>query len=172
MAARRRLAVALLQAMARHAPEESRDWASAMLRELDFIEGDWAALFWALGSTTAIFRHAGRSVWVWFGRQFGFKEDRMNNFQQRAVGVISGIGITVAVTILLMILIHLSDHFFNFADWMPKIVMSMSVLAELLFVGAVIALWRKRRPMAVGILFTAILLGTHFAMYMSTHLGR
>lgn len=27
-----------------------------MLREMDFVEGDWAALFWALGSATALFR--------------------------------------------------------------------------------------------------------------------
>ena len=28
-----------------------------MLREMDFVEGDWAALFWALGSATALFKH-------------------------------------------------------------------------------------------------------------------
>jgi amino acid permease len=28
-----------------------------MLREMDFVEGDWAALFWALGSAIALFRH-------------------------------------------------------------------------------------------------------------------
>jgi hypothetical protein len=28
-----------------------------MLREMDFVESDWAALFWALGSATALFKH-------------------------------------------------------------------------------------------------------------------
>jgi hypothetical protein len=28
-----------------------------MLRELDFVESDWGALFWALGSATALFKH-------------------------------------------------------------------------------------------------------------------
>jgi hypothetical protein len=28
-----------------------------MLREMDFIEGDWAALFWALGGAKTLFRH-------------------------------------------------------------------------------------------------------------------
>jgi hypothetical protein len=28
-----------------------------MLREMDFIENDWAALFWALGSVTALLKH-------------------------------------------------------------------------------------------------------------------
>ncbi len=55
---------------------------------------------------------------------------------------------------------------------MMRFVMVVAWLMELIFVGGVIALWRKRRPMAIGILFTAILLGTHFAMYMSAHMGR
>jgi hypothetical protein len=29
-----------------------------MLSELDFIESDWAALFWALGSARAIFKYS------------------------------------------------------------------------------------------------------------------
>ena len=53
----RRFAAKLLRPVICHAPDESQDWANAMLRELDFIESDWAALLWALGSTTAIFRH-------------------------------------------------------------------------------------------------------------------
>ena len=42
----RGFAVWLLNAVLRHAPEHCQQWASAMLRELDFIEGDWAALFY------------------------------------------------------------------------------------------------------------------------------
>jgi hypothetical protein len=30
-----------------------------MLREMDLVERDWAALFWALGSATALFRGLG-----------------------------------------------------------------------------------------------------------------
>jgi hypothetical protein len=40
MGAPRTLAARLLRAVVRLAPAESRDWAAAMLRELDFIEGD------------------------------------------------------------------------------------------------------------------------------------
>ena len=170
----RKIATGLLRAVLRHSPPESQVWASAMLHELEFIEGDWEALFWSLGSTTAIFRHSGQRLWVWLGRQFGYEEGRMNDFQKRAVGVISGIGIAVAVTICFMVLVHGSAHIFGFADspWMMRFVMVMAWVMEALFVGAVIALWRKRRPMAIGILLSAILLGTHFAMYISTHLGR
>lgn len=52
----RRLASAILTTSIRSAPPEAQEWGNAMLREMDFIEGDWAVLFWALGSATALFR--------------------------------------------------------------------------------------------------------------------
>jgi hypothetical protein len=170
----RKIATGLLRAVLRASSEESREWAAAMLQELEFIEGDWEALFWALGSTTAIFRHSGGRIWVWLGRRFEYEEGRMNDFQKRAVGVISGVGIAAAVTICFMVLVHGSAQIFGFthSPWMVKFAMLMAIVMEVLFVFTVVALWRKRRPMAVGILLAAILLGTHFAMYMSTHLGR
>jgi hypothetical protein len=170
----RRIATGLLRAVLRYSSEESREWAAAMLQELEFIENDWEALFWAVGSMTAIFRHSGGRIWVWLGRQFGYEEGRMNDFQKRAVGVISGVGIAVGVTICFMVLTHGSAHIFGFDDspWMMKFALLMAMVMEVLFVVTVIALWRKRRSMAVGILLTAILLGTHFAMYASNHLGR
>jgi hypothetical protein len=53
----RRLASAILTASVRWASPEVREWGNAMLHEMDFVEGDWAALFWALGSATALFKH-------------------------------------------------------------------------------------------------------------------
>ncbi len=165
----RKIATGLLRAVLRYSSAESQEWASAMLRELDFIESDWAALFWALGSTTAIFRHSGARLWVWLGKQFGFKEDRMNDFQRRAVGVISGVGIAIAATICLLVVIHLSGN----PERIPWIVWTViATLLEIGFAIAAIALWRKRRPMAVGILLSAVLLGTHFVMYLSSHGSR
>ena len=61
---RRRFATGLLRAVARFAPAASRLWAEAMLRELQFVAGDWEALWWALGSATAILRHSGRELLV------------------------------------------------------------------------------------------------------------
>jgi hypothetical protein len=170
----RKLATILLRLVLRISPDESREWASAMLQELAFIESDWEALFWALGGTTAIFKHSGGRSWVWLGRQFGYEEGRMNDFQKRTVGVASGIAIAIGATICFMVLVHGSAHIFGFTDspWMMRVAAVMAVVLEAVFTVTVIALWRKRRPMAIGILLTAILLGTHFAMYMSSHLGR
>ena len=58
MPALRRAAFRVLQAAVRLAPGESRRWAEAMLAELDHVEGDAAALRWALGSATAVCRHS------------------------------------------------------------------------------------------------------------------
>jgi hypothetical protein len=50
----RKLAARTLIAVIRRARPEAREWAIAMLREMDFIESDWAALFWAMGSAKSI----------------------------------------------------------------------------------------------------------------------
>ena len=52
----RRVALRILNAIIRHAPPGIRDWGVAALREMDFIENDWRALFWAMGSVTLLFQ--------------------------------------------------------------------------------------------------------------------
>jgi hypothetical protein len=52
----RRLASGILSAAIRRAPPELREWGNAMLHEIDFIEGDWAPLRWAIGGTIALLR--------------------------------------------------------------------------------------------------------------------
>jgi hypothetical protein len=69
MPAIRRLAWRLLNARAEHSSAESRSWGNAMLREMDFVESDWTALLWALGSTTSLSRHSvSRQLNVRFAR--------------------------------------------------------------------------------------------------------
>ena len=81
MTVARRVAFALVNAVARNVPPDRRAWGQAMVRELDFIDGDWAALSWALGSTTALSVHAGLLKKI--GRSIG--------------GVLSGAGIAGGV---------------------------------------------------------------------------
>jgi hypothetical protein len=54
----RRLASAVLTAAVRHASPGVREWGTAMLREMDFVESDWAALLWAIGSVPVLFKHS------------------------------------------------------------------------------------------------------------------
>lgn len=46
----RKLAVRISDTVIRRCPPAYKDWARATSRELEFIESDWAALSWALGS--------------------------------------------------------------------------------------------------------------------------
>jgi len=150
----------LLTAVLRNCPEDSREWAEAMLRELDFIEGDWAALWWALGGATAIFRHSG---WVraWFKKR---KEDRMNDMGKKTVGLLSGIGLAVALVLVAFGLLFGTAVLFpslglDHAEWIH--VLTIVIIPETIFVTAAILLWRKRTPTAVGILLTGLVLVVH-----------
>jgi hypothetical protein len=46
----RKLAIKISDTVIRRCPPAFKDWARATSRELEFIESDWAALRWALGS--------------------------------------------------------------------------------------------------------------------------
>ncbi len=58
----RNLAAWLLHWAIRIAPRETLDWAQAMLGELHHVEGDWAALAWALGGAGVLAKHAFLSL--------------------------------------------------------------------------------------------------------------
>ena len=53
-----RLAVCVLRAGIRLAPSDTREWGNAMLAELQHIEGNWAAMAWALGGASVLAKHA------------------------------------------------------------------------------------------------------------------
>lgn len=46
----RKLAIKISDTVIRRSPSAFKDWARATRREIEFIESDWAALGWALGS--------------------------------------------------------------------------------------------------------------------------
>jgi hypothetical protein len=54
----RRVANLLLRFAMSVAPPDHIEWARAMQSELDHVEGDWAALRWAIGGASVLARHA------------------------------------------------------------------------------------------------------------------
>lgn len=168
----RRMALWLLRAVLRSVPSGAREWASAMLREVDFIESDWAALFWALGCTTAILKHfVPRRARAWFGRESGNEEPpKMKEIGKKAAGMATGAGIAAALVLIAFGIVYSLFYFFPAWDlgplpWWIVVV----VMPEIIFVVSVVALWRKRRYMAVGILLLALTLATHFIVHLATH---
>jgi hypothetical protein len=172
MGAPRKLAAALLRRVLRLAPVESRDWALAMLRELDFIEGEWAALFWALGSATAILRQALCSWRKWISRKKASEEERMNSTGKKAIGFASGALLALMLALSMFGLVRIVALLFpglgiEHLHW-PHFLGAI-VIPEIVFVVSSILLWRKRTPIAAGILLTGIGIAIHVAVHLATH---
>ena len=114
------------------------DWALAMRNELDAVEGDWAALRWALGSTSIILKHAATEI---------------------LVGVAIAGGILVACMGVLARLVPLHAVVAQF--------FTAIILPEIVFIVAAFALWRRRRSTAMGFALAALLFVAHVCLYVS-----
>ena len=183
MGAARSLAGKLLRAMLRHAPEERRAWVEAMLRELDFIgldrkHGDWAALFWALGCTSAIFREClrGWGTWLWkrcmdlLGIRPVKEENKMNSTGKKTLGVLAGIGIALAFGVGMFLLRNVIADMLQAVGIQRSMwshIFSVIVPAEEIVVVAAILLWRRRlAPVAVGLLLTGFVMAAHVVVFL------
>jgi hypothetical protein len=167
----RNLAARLLAAVLRLAPPESREWASAMLAELDFIDGDWPALFWALGCAAAIARHSATNWRSWFSNTKHPREEKMSSTGKKTVGVLSGAGLALLLAFAGMGLVEFLGFMFPAAgiqhlQW-PHFLGAI-VIPEIVFVVSAILLWRKRPPVALGILLMGAAIGVHVAVHFAT----
>jgi hypothetical protein len=170
---RRRFAAGLLRAVVRCAPAASRLWAEAMLRELEFVESDWGALWWALGGTTAILRHSGRELlvlcWTYSKR---IEERAMEQMGKKVgLGVAGAVG-AVAVMLAAFGLLYLTAVSFpalglDRAEWAHFLV--AIVLPGIALAIVTVLLWRKKRPVAVGIMLSGAVMVTHLAVHFAGH---
>ncbi|HMH12205.1 MAG TPA: hypothetical protein VK578_03785 [Edaphobacter sp.] len=55
----RRVAMKISGVVVRYASPGCKEWAEGLAREVEFIDGDWAALGWALGSTRVLLDRRG-----------------------------------------------------------------------------------------------------------------
>jgi hypothetical protein len=184
MGVARTVAEKLLRAMLRYAPEERRAWVEAMLRELDFIGldskwGEWAALSWALGCTTVIFRECLRGWGIWLWKQFASllgirpneEGNKMNSTGKKTLGVLSGIGIALAFGVGMFLLRNVIADML-LAVGVPRTmwshIFSVILPTELIVIFAAILLWRRKRaPVAVGLLVPALLMGAHLVIFLA-----
>jgi hypothetical protein len=170
MSATRTLATRALNFVVRHSSSESQEWANAMLRELDFIENDWAALFWALGSTSAIFRNSGRRWMARIGRLREAEAPMVKSTGPRAAGIATGVAIAVVFVLCVFGVVYLLFRLFPAWDLGPvPWWVALFVIPEIIFVFSAVMLWRKRKSMALGILLTAVAFGTHFIIHVTNH---
>jgi hypothetical protein len=173
MRAPRRWAHRLLSWSARTTPDEIRDWAAAMLHELEAVEGDWESLWWALGGASALVRYAARMMAF---RQLRHIEEWrhtvMEQFGRKAGWLVVGALGTVALSLAALGLQ------FGGAELFPQLGLRSSMwihLIMVLFIPLAIALtfaawiWRRKRPVALGILLSAVVMSGHVAIYFALH---
>src|SRR5882762_2676011 len=60
----RRIAAMLLRFAIWIAPYDTLDWGRGMLSELNHVQGNWAALIWAVGGAGVLAKHALLSVLI------------------------------------------------------------------------------------------------------------
>jgi hypothetical protein len=146
-----------------------------MLRELDFIESDWGALFWALGSVTALFRHSvPRQLRTLLEKHFGPAEGPLlKNIGKKAAGILWGVVIAGGVLsvcvqgLLRLVLIFFPQLHSGHAFFVECV--TVIVIPEIVFIVTAVALWRNKRPMATGVLAGAMTFTTHVVVYTATH---
>jgi hypothetical protein len=171
----RRLASRLLNAVVRHSSPDSRYWGDAMLRELDFVESDWGAFFWALGSTTALVRHSApgqlrRRLEKGVGPA---RRLTLKNVGLTTVGMLAGMVIAGSVLIACVeSCVRLVSMVFpagqlGHAPFVERL--TVMVVPAAAFIVTAVALWRKQRPMATGILLAAITFVAHVILHVAGH---
>jgi hypothetical protein len=166
----RTLARGLLGFVIRRAPRISGEWAEAMLRELDYIPGEWESLFWALGSAAAVLRQSTRALGAWLLKRPAPEEKSMNSTTRKTLGVLTGMGLALALALAAFGLLFLTAVLFpslhlDRIEWTH--VLFIIVLPEIIFIAAAIRLWRTRFPVAAGILVTAVVLATHVLVHFA-----
>jgi len=143
-----------------------------MLREIDFVESDWTALWWALGSTTALGRHAVlQQLRIHFNTNSP-EAWSLKCIVRRMPAMLSGIA--VAGTVLTICIFALSSliHASWFQPTHGRLAerLLVVVVPETVYVISAAALWRQRKSVAaLGILAAGMILITHAVIHFVTH---
>ena len=172
----RRAAQSLLGLAMHLVPENGRDWAAAMLHELDFVEGDWAALWWAVGGVTVIARQLAGQWVVGRSEQIRkWKDKAMEQMGKKAGWLIAGALGAIALSAAAFGLLYWTAVSFpnlglDRAEWTH--ILFIIVIPALISLGFVLRFWRRQRPMAIGILLSLLVMTTHVAVHFAHHAGR
>lgn len=170
MAFPRWLASHLLAVAARLAPADARVWADAMRAELNAIDGDWAALWWSVGGAMSLVRHFGVRALVARLRPTPEAQHSMEKARAaRAVvmEVLSGSlvagAIAAAVVVADLIVLRISWQQLAHAPIGERLLLVATV--EAAFIMCALALPRRRRPLAAGMVLCGMMLFVHVAAH-------
>ncbi len=154
----RRFAARVLNATIRRARPDVRGWAQAMLREMDFIESDWSALSWAIGSVRSV-----RSASRWKGRG-EMNGERINRVSGRIVTGLS------ALALLTVISGYFQAPQTDEGTAAHIFQLSIVLLSPMILLFLVSADWKKPLRSARTLAFpAAVLLAAFAALYYLEH---
>jgi predicted nucleic acid-binding Zn ribbon protein len=170
MSAIRKAASRWLSAAIRHLPAPSQEWANAMLREMDFVEGDWPALWWVVGSGAVL---CGYSIALELRALNARcrKQLSAERMASRMFPMLAGAG---AALIFLGVCIAVFSSLLH-AAWFNPVQHKLAdrllivVIPETAYLAGTLALWRRRRTFAVGILGAGVLLMAHAIAHFAAH---
>jgi len=165
----RRAASRWLRAVIRRSPAQSQEWGQAMLRENDFVEGDWPALRWALGSMAALCRYS-----ISIELEALHRKCRELSLKRVAAGMLPLLSGAATALIFLSICVVAFSALLH-ASWFDpaqrKLADRLLIVAvpETAYLFGILALWRRRKTFAVGLLASGVLLMAHAIMHFASH---
>jgi len=169
MSAIRKLAIGLLDVVIKHSSREARNWGSAMVREMDFVEDDWSAALWAFGSTAALCRYClARQLEALLHRNG--RAWSLRGIAKKMPAMLSGMvaaGVVLAMCALLLSSL-LRAPWFDPAQGKLVDRLLIVVVPEVLYLAGAVAFWRQRKPIAVGILAAGAILVAHALVHFVT----
>ena len=157
----RRVAADLLSLVAAHAPTNLKEWVRAMQAELDHVEGDWSAFFWALGGIAAVLKLSMLQLLL----TPRWKEKNMIKY----IGQILLSAIVALAVCFVWIFVWLTALKVAGLQWgsLPMWRWMFIFLVEVIYVAIATKLWRRRKLVSVGIAlagFTQLLFAILTAM--------
>ena len=166
----RKAASRWLTVMSRYLPAPGREWANAMLREVDFVEGDWPALLWTLGSTAALCRY---SISLELGALNKNRREQLST-KRMARSMFAMLGGAAAAVIFLSLCTATFAGLLQ-ASWFDPVQQKLAdrllivVIPETAYLASALAFWRRKKTFAVGILGAGVLLMAHAVMHFVAH---
>jgi hypothetical protein len=129
----RSVAMKISSVVVRYASSGCKEWAEGVAREVEFIEDDWAALRWAIGSTRVLFDRREAPI-----NSLADVADMGRRLSERVSKESSGYAFMLIWAFLY--LLKLLDA----RSWQQRIGCGLVIVAAIYMWGVVRAQWRKR----------------------------
>lgn len=152
----------LLSAAVRRAPPHAALWAKGMLGELAYIDDDWDALRWALGSVAALVRCTAARRLAASAACLTFDHVRRTTFWLLS-GTISATILMALCLLVLANLPHMSWRHLVFASELDRVMVVAGL--EAICLALAVGFRHQHRSAAAGALVAGMVLFLHVVTY-------